>query len=404
MNDNIEQNDNTSLIKATLPNEKNIIAIVGLVFSILGVGIVGLILSILGLKKSKKINDGKTISVIGIVVSVMKLIFASIITVIVILGIKSVKHEVVDSDQLCQVAYDCSNKGMFTDDDVFHCYTKDEYHQIHDVVCNRSQLLERQIVGDKKTTPTTTTKLAEDYETVLKRELDFNKLIKDDRLNIKINEKNNNIRKEKIDKLPDKIDKESEYTYVINNNKHTIKEYLYNAKEDIAYGDYMYDVLVTIDGYAYKFDETRFENYEDNDYLNIYIDSDYTEYSEVLKDIATGKEYYMLVYYYCGASTHYQFVIIDDDGNILITYEDGGEFYLDSDSWDEDPPYLSKKVIEYKDDKFKFMIDSSYVSYDINHNYKDHKSYGREVYGYIKNGEIIFENGNLVEGHFTGQE
>ena len=372
--------------------QTNVIAIVALILSIIGFNLISLIMGIIGLKKSKELNDGKGIAIAAIIISILQTILITVSVAMFVLSVNTVGPEVkktINITTKCSIAYDCEmiNKSEYS------CKYKEET-----IICNWEYINANQI----KTTPTT--KLAEDYETVLKRELDFNKLIKDDKLNIKINGKNNNIRKEKIDKLPDKIDNESEYTYVINNNKHTIKEYLYNAKEDFADGGYMYDVLVTIDGYAYKFDKTRFENYEDNEYLNIYIDSNYTEYSEVLKDIATGKEYYMLVYYYRGGSTHYQFVIIDDDGNILMTYEDGGEFYLDSDSWDEDHPYLSKKVIEYKDDKFKFMIDSSYVSYDINNNYKDHKTYGREVYGYIKNGEIIFENGNIVEGQFAGQE
>ena len=372
--------------------QTNVIAIVALILSIIGFNLISLIMGIIGLKKSKELNDGKGIAIAAIIISILQTILITVSVAMFVLSVNTVVPEVkktINITTKCSIAYDCEmiNKSEYS------CKYKEET-----IICNWEYVNANQI----KTT--TTTKLAEDYETVLKRELDFNNLIKDDKLNIKINGKNNNIRKEKIDKLPDKIDKESEYTYVINNNKHTMKEYLYNSKEDLADGGYMYDALVTIDGYAYKFDKTRFENYEDNEYLNIYINSDYTEYSEVLRDIATGKEYYMLVYYYCGASTHYQFVIIDDDGNILMTYEDGGEFYLDSDSWDEDHPYLSKKVIEYKDDKFKFMIDSSYVSYDINNNYKDHKTYGREVYGYIKNGEIIFENGNIVEGQFAGQE
>jgi uncharacterized membrane protein YeaQ/YmgE (transglycosylase-associated protein family) len=53
------------------PQGSNGFAIAGLIFGIIGGWVLGLIFGILGLKKAKKVNKGKTMSIIAIVLSVL---------------------------------------------------------------------------------------------------------------------------------------------------------------------------------------------------------------------------------------------------------------------------------------------------------------------------------------------
>ena len=63
----------------TKKEPKNIIAIVGFVFSFL-IPIVGFICSIIGLNKSKETNKGKGLSTAGIIISIVSFVVNLIIT------------------------------------------------------------------------------------------------------------------------------------------------------------------------------------------------------------------------------------------------------------------------------------------------------------------------------------
>ena len=66
--ENIEEKLN-NITNSSKENENNGIALAGLLFSIF-FGIIGLIISIIGLIKSKKVNnDGRTLAIIGRIIS-----------------------------------------------------------------------------------------------------------------------------------------------------------------------------------------------------------------------------------------------------------------------------------------------------------------------------------------------
>lgn len=62
-------------------NNSNVLAIIGLITALLFSGIIGLILSIAGLFESKKLETGKTLSIVGIVISSIKILLTIIIII-----------------------------------------------------------------------------------------------------------------------------------------------------------------------------------------------------------------------------------------------------------------------------------------------------------------------------------
>lgn len=76
----------------------NVLAIFGLLCSIFCFGILGLILSILGLNESKKTNKGKTISIIGIVISSVKILVTIVFTILVMAGLVNAVDELIDTE------------------------------------------------------------------------------------------------------------------------------------------------------------------------------------------------------------------------------------------------------------------------------------------------------------------
>lgn len=64
--------------------KKNVVAIIALIFSIIGTGVVGLILSIIGLIKSKKINAGKGLSIASLIISILKILLCITFSILVV--------------------------------------------------------------------------------------------------------------------------------------------------------------------------------------------------------------------------------------------------------------------------------------------------------------------------------
>ena len=89
-------------------NENNTMSIIGFILSFI-IPVVGLILSILGLSKSKELNDkGKTLSIIGIIISSIMLIFNFIFTFSIIEDILN------ETDNKFEYKYD--NKKDYNND------------------------------------------------------------------------------------------------------------------------------------------------------------------------------------------------------------------------------------------------------------------------------------------------
>ena len=63
----------------------NVFAIVGLVCAIMVGSILGLIFSIIGLKESKKCNSGKGLSIAGIIISIIRILFTILFIVLFLL-------------------------------------------------------------------------------------------------------------------------------------------------------------------------------------------------------------------------------------------------------------------------------------------------------------------------------
>ena len=73
-------------------------AVAGFILSLIGLHIVGLILSIVGLKKSKeKNNKGKGLSIAGIVISSVGIIFITIIIAVLLISIKDSVYDAKSS-------------------------------------------------------------------------------------------------------------------------------------------------------------------------------------------------------------------------------------------------------------------------------------------------------------------
>lgn len=77
-----------NVVNNTIPSQKktNGYAIVGFVLSFF-VSIAGLIVSIIGLKKSKELEDGKGLSIAGIIISIVILVFQILVVLIVMSGL-----------------------------------------------------------------------------------------------------------------------------------------------------------------------------------------------------------------------------------------------------------------------------------------------------------------------------
>ena len=78
-------------------NKTNNYAIIGFVLSFF-VAIAGLIVSIIGLKKSKELNSGKGLSIAGIIISIINILF-SIFVIFIVFLIISYNKKVIDTVQ-----------------------------------------------------------------------------------------------------------------------------------------------------------------------------------------------------------------------------------------------------------------------------------------------------------------
>jgi len=114
----------------------NTIAIVGFIFSFL-FALVGLILSIIGLKKSKKLNSGKGLSIAGIIISSLSLIFGFIMIYVLYLIINEALYlsdkSNITNKIYCSQSYDCvkSSEG-------WNCKYKDSNGKEYQIMCNHN--------------------------------------------------------------------------------------------------------------------------------------------------------------------------------------------------------------------------------------------------------------------------
>ena len=121
--------------------QTNILAILGLVFSLVYFAIVGLIFSIIGLIDSKRTNSGKGIAIAGIIISSIRILFLSIIVISIFSLIILIPETVVESvneTNKCHNAYACE---CVSDDDKCECryYDKQENKELH-ITCPRSYI------------------------------------------------------------------------------------------------------------------------------------------------------------------------------------------------------------------------------------------------------------------------
>lgn len=132
--------------------QKNTLAILGFIFSFIN-SIAGLILSIVGLKKSKELNNGKGLSIAGIIISSLSILITSVIVIICLYVIDnnidnydpaSDAKDDVYHKLYCSKSYNCE-KNIFG---YYTCDYKESDGKVYSVYCKESEI---------KTTTTTTT-------------------------------------------------------------------------------------------------------------------------------------------------------------------------------------------------------------------------------------------------------
>ena len=126
-------------------------AIAGFVLSLLGcVGILGLIFSIIGLSKSKEWNDGKGLSIAGLIISILR-ILGSIVTIIMFSFIATVG--LGNTTEACSKSFDCEPSFA----NLYKCKYKEGIVS-YDVTCHKEELKENQFKENVPTTTNTTKK------------------------------------------------------------------------------------------------------------------------------------------------------------------------------------------------------------------------------------------------------
>lgn len=116
----------------------NTVAVLGFIFSFI-FSILGLILSIIGLRKSKQLNSGEGLSIAGIIISIIKLIFTGIIAIIAVVTIPSVLNTInnVKERNYCPNAYDCIKK----EDGTYSCKYKDSDGNEKEINCSKESII-----------------------------------------------------------------------------------------------------------------------------------------------------------------------------------------------------------------------------------------------------------------------
>ena len=85
------------------PQEKNIMAILGLIFAF-SIPLLGLILSIIGMNKAKEMNDnGRSLALAGIWVSIVFMVVSPVLLVLVLVAAPSLQRNVRDSERVSDV-------------------------------------------------------------------------------------------------------------------------------------------------------------------------------------------------------------------------------------------------------------------------------------------------------------
>ena len=124
--------------------QTNIYAILGIIFSFF-FSIAGLILSIIGLKKSKELNNGKGLSIAGIVISSIRMIFTIIMVFIIFIGFfsfgtietPSILNKVKEHNK-CELAYNCTPN----EDGTYTCSYATTI-EIEQIICNEYEVQDK---------------------------------------------------------------------------------------------------------------------------------------------------------------------------------------------------------------------------------------------------------------------
>ena len=324
--------------------EKNTIALVALILSILGFNVVSLVLGILGLKKSRELDDGKGISVIAIVLSTLQVVA---IALVLICGFAftamlwpEVKENIVEQAN-CSMAYDCEmiNKSEYS------CKYRDGKNLEQTITCPWTQVSTNQ----HKTT-TITTKVADTKD----------KKILDDYLKDYLKK---NLPLVDIT-LDAKYEVKSTHKYTLNGKNHEFKIYsYYNAAEEDA------DTIFTFDGKTleapYRF----------------YVRPNSMSGSSQIKDIKTGKDYYLFVSdMYTEGGYSYSVMVIDDENNALYSFTGSGRFFKTKDD-------NTTKCIYRNGDQIIFYLPT------------ENDQEALEVTAFMSNGELVFAPGNRIKGY-----
>jgi beta-lactamase regulating signal transducer with metallopeptidase domain len=96
-------------------NENNLAAVLGLIFSIIGLGLIGVILGIIGLKKSKELNGkGHGLALAAIIVGIISMFISLVVFLMILLAVPSLqKNAKLQQQKIQQQNQQYQNQGSF---------------------------------------------------------------------------------------------------------------------------------------------------------------------------------------------------------------------------------------------------------------------------------------------------
>ena len=108
---NYDPNIGVPINKVSIPEKQNTIALVSMIFSLLGFNIISLIMGLIGLSRVKKTNNGLVFSIVAIILSGLETIGIVFIISIAIINYPNLKNEANQIVSNCSVAYECEIKN-----------------------------------------------------------------------------------------------------------------------------------------------------------------------------------------------------------------------------------------------------------------------------------------------------
>ena len=137
---NYDPNTGVPINKVSIPEKQNTIALVSMIFSLLGFNIISLIMGLIGLSRVKKTNNGLVFSIVAIILSGLETIGIVFIISMAIINYPNLKNEADQISSNCGVAYECEIRNKVES----NCKYRDSNGIETNIVCPSDLLNDKQ--------------------------------------------------------------------------------------------------------------------------------------------------------------------------------------------------------------------------------------------------------------------